>query len=353
MSLYLITVVMTNLLEGDWKFLLIMYFFILFGRLSHFETIPASDISGEYVYSNDEEVAKGEEDNTESGDDNNDDDMNGNDLYEDKGANQIDMKGKDSCSEEEDDDFYNTSAEDVAAQKQRFAELNENALEINVTKGVYDGSRYFYVVGFGDTIWYNSSKQMKVHLEMLHEKKGVTVPSSIQHLSEHKLRVEYSDSNQMEIPTGKKYPKSRWMTVIAASPVNPEDDLNRELKKLSKHFKKLLGSNLVPSPGMRWMDYTQSSGNTRVIEVCKSYMGDDDNVVIDRVNKELIDMGNKPHRYTYEETMDKFLPDYYIKRFLQDFLNATSWDSVNEKVKKICYKGYPNRKLPDWDKITV
>ena len=143
------------------------------------------------------------------------------------------------------------------------------------------------------------------------------------------------------------------MTVIAASPVNPEDDLNRELKKLSKHFKKLLSSNLVPSPGMRWMDYTQSSGNTRVIEVCKGYMGDDDNVVIDRVNKELIDMGNKPHRYTYEETMGKFLPDYYIKRFLQDFLNATSWDSVHEKVKKICYKGYPNRTLPDWEKITV
>ena len=82
-------------------------------------------------------------------------------------------------------------------------------------------------------------------------------------------------------------------------------------------------------------------------------MGDDDNVVIDRVNTKLIAVRNRPHRYSYNETLDKFLPDYYIKQFLQNLLNITSWDRVSDKVKKICYKGYPNCTLPDWDKITI
>ncbi len=125
------------------------------------------------------------------------------------------------------------------------------------------------------------------------------------------------------------------------------------MKKFSKHFRRLHSTNLVPSPGEHWMNYLLNSGNTRVIEAYKGYMGDDDNVVIEHINKELIELKNKPHRYSHDETMDKFLPDYYINQFLHDFLNATSWDEVSKKVKKIWYKDYPNCQLPDWDKITI
>ena len=95
------------------------------------------------------------------------------------------------------------------------------------------------------------------------------------------------------------------------------------------------------------MNYNLSGGNNRVIEVCRNYMGDDDNVVIDRINREMIYLGNTPHRYSFDETLDKFLPDYYIKTFLHNFLNATFWDTFSKKVKKICYTGYPDRQLPN------
>ena len=45
------------------------------------------------------------------------------------------------------------------------------------------------------------------------------------------------------------------------------------------------------------MNFAIQTGNTRVIEVCKSYMGDDDTVVIDRVNKELAELGDKPPKF--------------------------------------------------------
>ena len=260
---------------------------------------------------------------------------------------------KNISSDEESNGFYNNDAEEVAKQKEKFATLNENALDLLVTKGISDGERLYFVVSLGDTVWYNAVKPIKLNLEMMYEKKKTKVPFYVEHLGEHKLRVEHSATNKMEYPPAKKYPKSRWFTVIATSTINPQEELMSQLKKFSTHFKKLHSTTLVPSPGQRWMNYTLNSGNTRVIEVCKNYMGDDDNVVIDRINRELIDLGNKPHKYSCDETLDKFLPDYYTKQFLQDFLNATSWDSISEKVKKLCYKGYPNRQLPDWNKISI
>ena len=143
------------------------------------------------------------------------------------------------------------------------------------------------------------------------------------------------------------------MTVIRTSSLDSQNELKRELEKLTKHFKKLHSRDLVPSPGTRWMNYALNSGNSRVIEACKGYMGQDDRVIIDKVNSELTELGDKPHRYNYNETLDKFLPDWYIKNFLQNFLNATSWESVSDRVKKVCYKGYPNRTLPVWDRISI
>ena len=81
--------------------------------------------------------------------------------------------------------------------------------------------------------------------------------------------------------------------------------------------------------------------------------GDDDSVVIDCINTEMIDLGNNLQRYSLDETLGKFFPDYYIKCFLMNYLDATSWKSVIENVKKVCYKGYPGRQLSTWDKISI
>ena len=254
-------------------------------------------------------------------------------------------------SDEESDSFYNTTGDDIAKQQEKYASLNDNSLNFSVTRGISDGERNFHVVSMGDTVWYNSVNPIKVNLEMMYEKRNVQVPYFVEHLGEHKLRLEYSATNEMD-KGGRKYPITRWMTVIATSNINPKAELMNELRKFSKHFKKLHSANLKPSPCDRLIDYLNNSGKTRVIDGCKKYMGDDDNVVLERMNNELIELGNQPHKYSLDQTLDKFLPDYYIKKFLQDFLNATSWDTVSDKVKKICYKGYPNRQLPNWDKIT-
>ena len=87
------------------------------------------------------------------------------------------------------------------------------------------------------------------------------------------------------------------------------------------------------------MNYSLNSGQNKVIEVCKRYMGDDDTVFIDCINTEMINLGNKPHRNSLDETLDKFVPDYYIHHVLVYSLDATSRDSVSDNVKKYAIQG--------------
>ena len=99
------------------------------------------------------------------------------------------------------------------------------------------------------------------------------------------------------------------------------------------------------------MDYVLNSGAENILNGLKKYMGDDENVIMSAVNAELLDLGKKQHEYHYDQTLDRFMADYYIKKVLTNFLGATSWDSVSEEVKKVCLKDYPRRSLPDWHRI--
>ena len=37
------------------------------------------------------------------------------------------------------------------------------------------------------------------------------------------------------------------------------------------------------------------------------------------------------------------MADYYIKKVLVNFLGVTSWESVPDEVKKVCYKDFPDK----------
>ena len=69
------------------------------------------------------------------------------------------------------------------------------------------------------------------------------------------------------------------------------------------------------------MNYSLNSRNNRAIEVCNKYMGDDENVIVDCINREMVKLENKPRIYLFDETLDKCLPDYYIKGFLMNYMN--------------------------------
>ena len=50
--------------------------------------------------------------------------------------------------------------------------------------------------------------------------------------------------------------------------------------------------------------------------------------------------------YHYKVALDKFMVEWDIKEFLENRLSYNSWEVLDKKNKKACFRYYPNRKCP-------
>ena len=153
----------------------------------------------------------------------------------------------------------------------------------------------------------------------IHKRAGKPVPEMIENLAEHKRRVKYSPTNELVLNQNKTYPKTRWYTVISVPDDTPHQ-MKAQLKKLSNLFQNCFSERLKISPGRRFMDYVLNSGQDRILNGLKSYLGNDENNIMSTVNKQLLDLGKKEHVYHFEETMNRNMGDFDIKKVLTDFL---------------------------------
>lgn len=55
--------------------------------------------------------------------------------------------------------------------------------------------------------------------------------------------------------------------------------------------------------------------------------------------------------YVYDCHLDKYMVNYDIKKWVEQHMGATSWDDLSDGIKKICFKSYPGRDLPEWSGI--
>ena len=55
--------------------------------------------------------------------------------------------------------------------------------------------------------------------------------------------------------------------------------------------------------------------------------------------------------YVWGTSLDRFLVDWDIREFLTEHIGIESWADLDDKGKKICYKNYPRRSLPEWNSI--
>ena len=83
----------------------------------------------------------------------------------------------------------------------------------------------------------------------------------IGNLSEHKLQEEYSLTNQFVQSKSSNYPLTRFYTVITTSMINPETELDIELRRFTKKFQQLLIDSTTPTPGRRFMNFQLNSGS--------------------------------------------------------------------------------------------
>ena len=69
------------------------------------------------------------------------------------------------------------------------------------------------------------------------------------------------------------------------------------------------------------------------------------------ITDDMEDYYGEGHSFQYDVPLNRYMVDYDIHKFLISTLGTTSWDDLSKEDKKKCYKDYPKRSLPDWDKI--
>ena len=202
------------------------------------------------------------------------------------------------------------------------------------------------------TCWYYTPDQFSVPLGTLLTTNNMSIPPVIANLDDHKLRVKYSLSDEKVIRKTSNYPETRWASVIPLNLVNPQQDLQNQLKTFTKFFKQALTPKEHMTPGRRFVTYCGNSGKDNILSGCAKYMGNTENIE-KQCNNELIKLGKKDHIYVNGVTLDTFWCDHSIKTFLVDFLGCSSWEDVTDEIKHVCYKNYSRRRvMPDWDTIT-
>ena len=53
----------------------------------------------------------------------------------------------------------------------------------------------------------------------------------------------------------------------------------------------------------------------------------------------------------FDVPLNKLMVDWDIKEFLKTHVGINSWEDLAEEDKRKCYRDYPKKSLPDWDKI--
>lgn len=280
-----------------------------------------------------------------------DDEQNGDEIEGEQ--MDVDENGGDEDSTGSTEDLFNV---DESALEEKLMEMYANVsgevLEVSASPIISFKGQHFAVifVGAQDPCWYNICDLFKTGLICLLQANKKPVPLLIESLSEHKLRIEYSRTNEMQFRTNnQKYPVTRWSMVTKLNAVNPEHHLELELKKFSKLFKQMYSERPTMSPGRRWINFVTNGNREGILSGCQKYMGNDLSNVERVVNGELLALGKKNHIYHHGCNLDKFWTDGKIKSFLQTYLGAGSWDDLTEDVKSICYKHYPERDVPSWN----
>ena len=79
----------------------------------------------------------------------------------------------------------------------------------------------------------------------------------------------------------------------------------------------------------------------------KDYKITDKTELGEQITKKVDKHFKNSYKLVPEKFLDKFLVDYDIIQVLEH-IGYSGWDNVSDEVKRICYKKFPKKTLPDW-----
>ena len=195
---------------------------------------------------------------------------------------------------------------------------------------------------------------------MFDKKAARYVTKMIETISDTKMRDEPHSLQGKWRRTGAKNNTTEFITMVLIVPMDEESDLPQLWASIAKKYMKLYAKKRTNNTaGEVALKYAESMGRATGTGVSGGLYGyllknkgdGDETKAIQTMNEELHNHWKGGIEFEHDVPLDKFLVDYDIKQFLQKYAGINSWDDLDEKGKRACYRDYPRRSLPDWHTI--
>ena len=137
-------------------------------------------------------------------------------------------------------------------------------------------------------------------------------------------------------------------------PIGEEETFGPLLEKRIKYFFDVSYKRKTNITGKAALNYVRNlpSGSTGGLgKFCLNKGGGDADKAATIMTDEIDAHFKDGYELLYDVPLNKFMVDWDIKRFLQNYLRATSWEDLSEDDKKKCFRDYPRKSLPDWGGI--
>ena len=257
-------------------------------------------------------------------------------------------KGKKEDSDAESDDLF--AGENIMDQLHKYAQASSNSRKLDAfVSGVLRNektqmSSVVVCMGPKGSTFFNKAKNIRLMLALMQDDL-VWVDTLVDFIPR---RQEHGDNSFKRSSKGKTSEQMMFVvTVFSNKEKTIHDEVGKCLNSLKKTFKKREHNRCGEMTMTCWKDSGMYDG---LINWATNKCGTEDKA-INLLNESLENYYKFGFQMTFDNHLDRFLTDYDIKTFLETHFAALSWDDVSTSVKKVCYKHYPQQKLPDWHDI--
>jgi hypothetical protein len=158
---------------------------------------------------------------------------------------------------------------------------------------------------------------------------------------------------------GMKKKTSDGTYFILTLPISEEGTLHDVLDHISKEYIRKIYKNQKGSnrAGKYALEYAKSTQGGKPLDqglygfLVKSKGAGNPETAQSVMAKEMNDHFCSEIDFVYDCHLDEFLIDFDIKSLLINLIGAKSWDDVDDDTRKLCYRDYPRKPLPNWDTI--
>ena len=297
---------------------------------------------------------------------------NGSKKKNDKGKNN---KNKDS-DDDSDDDIFGTNDETGEVANDIFQQLEDitaavgNVMLMSVSEPLYNASggtvHYIVVCNKTGNAFYVKAPLFVIVMTARFKKLQTPftindsqgVPTWVTSFKNYKVIQTPCANVNKWARRGKKNKTTDGFYFVVTLPIAKEKMIHEVLDNIkTEYFQKIFKSRSKNSAGKFALKYALSMQGDKPLDqglygyLLKNKGQGNAETAESVMTKEMNDQFASEISFKYDCHLDEFFIDFDIKEILVELIGANSWDDVDEDTRKLCYRDYPRKPLPNWDTI--